>query len=133
MGPVSDFLVVYLDSIDERLLEYLDEDEELELDAVQRLRFYTSALLEGSITPDHVMEDWPDWYQLAPAFVATYGIAMLQELEGAAVFPEAIEEQDDVSLTEADRPTSRRWRRGSICTPRCGPPNSQARLEALRG
>ena len=63
-----------------------------------------------------------------PAFVATYGAEELQELEGAAVFPEAIEEQDDVSLTEADRPTSRRWRRGSICTPRCGPPNSQARL-----
>jgi len=69
MGSVNDFLVSYLDSIDERLLEYLDEDEELELDAVQRLRFYTSALLEGSITPDHVMEDWPDWYQLTPAFV----------------------------------------------------------------
>jgi len=27
MGPVNDFLVVYLDSIDERLLEYLDEDD----------------------------------------------------------------------------------------------------------
>ena len=34
---MSDFLVVYLDSIDERLLEYLDEDDELRLDAVQRL------------------------------------------------------------------------------------------------
>ena len=54
MGLVNDFLVVYLDSIDERLLEYLDEDEELKLDAVQRLRFYTTALLDGSITPDHV-------------------------------------------------------------------------------
>jgi hypothetical protein len=73
MGPVSDFLVVYLDSIDERLLEYLDEDEELKLDAIQRIRFSTSALLEGSISPDHIMEDWSDWYQLAPAFVATYG------------------------------------------------------------
>jgi hypothetical protein len=73
MGTVSDFLVVYLDSIDERLLEYLDKDDELRLDAVQRLRFYTTALLEGSITPNHVMEDWPDWYQLVPAFVAAYG------------------------------------------------------------
>jgi len=36
-GPVSDFLVTYLDSIDEQLLEYLDEDEELKLEAVQRL------------------------------------------------------------------------------------------------
>ncbi|MGA9076773.1 MAG: hypothetical protein WB383_00325 [Acidimicrobiales bacterium] len=70
---MSDFLVIYLDSIDEQLLEYLDEDDELRLDAAQRLRFYTRVLLEGSISPDHVMEDWPDWYQLAPAFVATYG------------------------------------------------------------
>ena len=69
MGPVNDFLVVYLDSIDEHLLEYLDEDDELKLDAVKRLRFYTSALLEGSITPDHIVEDWPDWYQLVPTFV----------------------------------------------------------------
>ena len=67
-----------------RLLEYLDEDDELRLDAVKRLRFYTSALLEGSITPDHVMEDWPDWYQLVPAFVATYGTDELQELEGGS-------------------------------------------------
>ena len=101
-GTVSDFLVTYLDSIDGRLLEYLDEDEELKLDAVQRLRFYTTALLDGSITPDHVMEDWPDWYQLVPAFVATYGSEELQELEVAAVLLEAIEEQDDVSLTDAD-------------------------------
>jgi hypothetical protein len=102
-GPVSDFLVVYLDSIDEQLLEYLDEDEELKLDAVKRLSFYTTALLDGSITPDHVMEDWPDWYQLVPAFVATYGSDELQELEGAAVLLEAIEEDEDVTLNEADR------------------------------
>jgi hypothetical protein len=36
-GTVNDFLVVYLDSVDERLLEYLDEDDELKLDAVQCL------------------------------------------------------------------------------------------------
>jgi hypothetical protein len=35
--------------------------------------------------------------------VATYGTDELQELEGAAVLLEAIEEQDDVSLTKADR------------------------------
>ena len=106
-GPVNDFLFTYLDSIDEQLLEYLDEDDELKIDAVQRLRFYTSALLDGSITPDHVLEDWPDWYQLVPAFVATYGSDELQKLEAAAVLLEAIEEQDDVSLTEADRAYSR--------------------------
>ena len=102
-GPVNDFLVTYLDSIDGRLLEYLDEDDELKLDAVQRLRFYTSALLEGSITPDHVLEDWPDWYQLVPAFVATYGSEELQELEVAAELLEAIEDDEDVTLNEADR------------------------------
>jgi hypothetical protein len=63
---VNDFAVVCLDSIQEYLLEYLDEDDELKLDAVQRIRFYTTALLDGSITQDHVMEDWPDWYQLTP-------------------------------------------------------------------
>jgi hypothetical protein len=102
MEAVNDFLVVYLDSIDEQLLEYLDEDEELKLDAVQRLSFYTTALLDGSITPDHVLEDWPDWYQLTPAFVATYGTEELQELEVAAELLEAIEEDEDVILTEAD-------------------------------
>ena len=117
-GPVSDFLVVYLDSIDERLLEYLDEHDELKLDAVKRLCFYTSALLDGSITPDHVMENWPDWYQLVPAFVATYASEELQELELGAEFLGAIEEQDEVSLTEADRAYLKCWRRCSACTPR---------------
>jgi hypothetical protein len=59
-------LVVYLDSIDERLLEYLDDDEELSLGTVQRLRFYTSALREGLITPATLHEDWPEWFDLAP-------------------------------------------------------------------
>ncbi len=35
--------------------------------------------------------------------MATYGSEELQELEGATVLLEAIEEQDDVSLTETDR------------------------------
>ena len=48
------------------------------------------------------VEDWPDWYVLAPAFVATYGSEELQELEVGAEFLGAIEEDEDVSLTEAD-------------------------------
>ncbi len=102
-GAVNDFLVVYLDSIDERLLEYLDDDDELKLDAVQRLRFYTSALLAGWITPKHVVDDWLDWYVLVPAFVATYGSEELQGMEGGAEFLRAVEEDEDVSLTKADR------------------------------
>ena len=102
-GTVNDFLFTYLDSIDERLLEYLDKHHELKLDAVKRLRFYTSALLEGSITPDHVLEDWPDWYQLVPAFVATYGSDEMKELEGGAEFLKAAEKDEEASLTRADR------------------------------
>jgi len=63
-------------------LEYLDEDDELKLDVVQRLSFYTTALLAGWINPKHVVEDWLDWYVLVPAFVATYGSEELQALEG---------------------------------------------------
>ncbi len=103
MDAVSDFLVVYLDSIDERLLEYLDEDDELKFDVVQRLSFYTTALLDGSISPKHVMEDWQDWYVLVPAFVATYGSDELRELEAGAEFLGAIEEDEEVGLTKADR------------------------------
>jgi len=103
MEVVSDFLVVYLDTIDERLLEYLDDDDDMKLDVVQRLSFYTTALLEGSVTPQHIEEDWPDWYQLVPAFVATYGSDELQELEAGVVFLEAIEEDENVILTEPDR------------------------------
>ena len=49
------------------------------------------------------MEDWPDWYQLAPAFVATYGTEELQELEGASVLLEAIEEDDERIFIDALR------------------------------
>jgi hypothetical protein len=85
---VNEFLVVYLDSIDERLLEYLDDNEELRLDTVQRLRHYTTALLDGVITPVAVAEDWPDWFDLAPAFVAAYAPDEVEELEEAATFLE---------------------------------------------
>ena len=57
---MNDFLPSYLDTIDERLLGYLDENDELRADTVQRLRFYTSALLDGSLSPAAVAEDWPD-------------------------------------------------------------------------
>ncbi len=77
---MNDFLLSYLDSIDERLLEYLDEDEELSVDAVRRLRLYTVALFAGSLTPARLAEDWFDWFHLAPAFVAAYGTEEFQQL-----------------------------------------------------
>ena len=100
---MNEFLVIYLDSIDERLLEYLDEDEELRLDTVRRLRFYTTALLDGSITPAALSEHWPDWYLLAPAFVAAYAPEAVGELEEAAALLEGPKIGDDAPLTEAER------------------------------
>jgi hypothetical protein len=96
---VNDVLVTYLDRIDKRLLFYLDEDDEMMFDTVERLRSYTSALLTGSITPAALAEEWPDWFHLAPAFVLAYGTA---ELKDAAVFLRAVEEHDVVGLTQAD-------------------------------
>jgi hypothetical protein len=84
MGSVSEFLVVYLDSIDERLLDYLDEEDELRPEVVRRLRYYASALLEGSITPAAVAEDWADWFDLTRAFVAACAPEEIEELEEAA-------------------------------------------------
>jgi hypothetical protein len=69
---VNDFLVRHLDSIDERLPEYLDDDHELRLDTVWRLDICAGALLDGSISHTDLAEDWHDWYHLAPAFVAAY-------------------------------------------------------------
>ena len=99
---VSDILLSYLDSIDERLLEYLDEVDDLRPGTVHRLRFYTSALLDGSLSPAAVAEDWPDWFDLAPAFVAAYAPGGVEELEEAA-FLEGPEVGDAAPLTEADR------------------------------
>jgi hypothetical protein len=48
---VSEFLVTYLDSIDERLLDYLDEEGEPRPEVVKRLHYNASAFMEGSITP----------------------------------------------------------------------------------
>ena len=54
------------------------------------------------ITPKHAVDDWPHWYQLVPAFMATYGSEEPSELEVGAEFLGAIEEDEDVCLTEAD-------------------------------
>jgi hypothetical protein len=102
-ASVNDFLVTYLDPIDKRLLAYLDNDDELSLDTVRRLRLYTSALLAATLTPAQVMEDWPDWFDLAPAFVAVYGTPDLEELEYSTSFVRIVEEHDVVKLTEIDR------------------------------
>ncbi len=103
MGTVNEFLVVYLDSIHERLLDYLDDDQELRLDTVERMHSYTGALLDGSLAPAAVAEDWPDWFDLAPAFVTAYGPQWMEVLEETAAFLDGPEIGDDAPLTEQDR------------------------------
>jgi hypothetical protein len=99
---MSELLVTYLDSIDERLLDYLDEDDELRPEVVKRLRYYASALLEGSITPFAVAEDWADWFDLTRAFVAAYAPEEIGKLEEAApLMSDGVEE--GTVLTAADR------------------------------
>lgn len=99
---MSEFLVVYLDSIDERLQDYLDDADELRPEVIKRLRYYTSVLLEGSICPAAVAEDWVDWFDLTLAFVAAYAPEGIEELEEAAPLMSAEVEAGTV-LTEADR------------------------------
>ena len=100
---MNDTLVTHLDTVDERLHAYLDDDDEMSLDAVCRLREYTDALLHGSITTVDLAEAWPDFYDLAPAFVAAYAPAGMEDLEEAAAFLDGPEVGDDAPLTGADR------------------------------
>jgi hypothetical protein len=44
MGAMSEFLVIYLDATDERLLDYLDEDDELRPQVVKSLCYYASTV-----------------------------------------------------------------------------------------
>jgi len=99
---VNDFLVTYLDSIDEDLLQYLDDDEELSIVVVKRMRDYTVALLDGSITPVALDEDWSDWFPLVGAFVAAYGWEGVDDLEDGATFLDEIG-APEVEIRSADR------------------------------
>ena len=100
---MSDFLVAYLDTIDEQLLGYFDEENGLRPDTVRRMRFYTTALLDGSFTPAALIEDWPDWFDLTSAYVVTYGTEEVEKYEEAAIFLEGPVIGGDFPLTEADR------------------------------
>jgi len=100
---VNGFLASYLDTVNERLLAYLDDKGELSVDAVARMRLYTSALLAAALTPAQVMDDWADWFYLVSAFVVAYGSAELDELEYAASVLLLAEERSPVHLTDADR------------------------------
>ena len=82
---------------------YLDDEEELRVDTVQRLRLYTSALLTGSISPIEVAEDWGNWFDLAPAFVLVSGTTELQEMQDEAMFLYRPDAGDGPALSGRDR------------------------------
>jgi hypothetical protein len=91
----NDLLVRYLESIDKRLLQYLDEDEDLSVATTERLRSYTSDLLAGTITPTEVLAAWGDWFDLTAAFVTTYGSVELEDLEEESGFGREMETEND--------------------------------------
>ena len=68
---------------------------------VKRLRYYTTALLDGTITPAAVAEDRPDWFDLVGAFVVAYSPEAVAELGEGPEFKDA--EDFNQPLSEADR------------------------------
>jgi hypothetical protein len=102
MGSVTDDLVTYLDAVDERLVGYLGDNEDLSSETVARLQRFAVALSEGSMTPGLVLEDWADFYPLAAAFVVVRGSDELRGLyDEATVFSAVVGR--DVQFTDADR------------------------------
>ena len=54
LAVVNDFLVTYLDSIDEDLIAYPDEHEELPVEVARRMRDSAVALLDGDMHPSRL-------------------------------------------------------------------------------
>jgi len=90
-------------SIDARLLAYLDTQSDLTVSTVKRLRFYATAMLDGSMTPSQVAGEWADWFLLTPTFLAAYGPWELADLGAEARFPRNGGVEHNAGLTEADR------------------------------
>lgn len=95
-------LLSYLDAVDGSLRGYLDGKHDLSAETVQRLQRFAVALSEGSMTPGLAMDDWPDFYPLAAAFVVVCGSSELAGLyDQATVFSAVV--RGEVTLTDADR------------------------------
>ena len=97
---MNSLLVTNLAAADERLLFYLDEDDEMMFDTVERLHSYALALLDATITPAYLATKWSGWFDLVPAFVVAYGTEELQRAQRGADF---LRQRDVAALTEGDR------------------------------
>ena len=97
---MSDDLADYLDSIDAHLVGYLDQDRNISANAVRHVQCYVVALLQGLLVPEHVHEDWPDFFPLVTAVVLAFGTPRLGHLaRRSAIF----EGDGDDPLTDHDR------------------------------
>lgn len=102
MEDVSSDLVTYLDAIDGGLVDYLDDERNLSVETVARLRRYAVAMSEGSMTAGLAREDWADFYPLAAAFVVVCGSDELSDLyDKSTVFSAMV--RTEVAFTDADR------------------------------
>ena len=99
---VADDLVTYLDAVDEGLVDYVDDQQNLSSETVRRLQRFAVAMSEGSMTPGLAREDWPDFYPLAAAFVVVCGSDELRSLYDQATLFSAVV-RGDVPFTDADR------------------------------
>ena len=96
----GDDLAVYLCAIAPHLLVYLDAERDISADALRHVQCYAVALLEDLVLPEHVDEDWPDFFHLTVAFVLAHGSRRLGRLaRQSAIF----EGSGDDPLTDADR------------------------------
>ncbi|MGH9099180.1 MAG: hypothetical protein ACRDV8_03000 [Acidimicrobiales bacterium] len=99
---MPDDLVTSLGAVDERLVGYLDDEKHVSSEVLRRLQRFAVALSEGSMTLQLALEDWPDFYPLAAAFVVTVGSEELRELyDQSTVFSAVVGR--DVQFTDADR------------------------------
>jgi hypothetical protein len=97
---MGDELAAYLCSIDGRLVRYLEDGADLSSTALRHVRCYGVALVQGLVVPEHVHEDWADFFPLVVAFVLAYGSAELGHLARRATIFEGGGEEP---LTDGDR------------------------------
>jgi hypothetical protein len=97
---MSDDLADFLDAIDPHLVEYLDATKDISCEAVRHVQCYAVAMLQGLIVPEHVHEDWPDFYPLVDAFVMAHGSRRLACLSWESCL---FEGGGDDPITESDR------------------------------
>ena len=93
-------LPAYLDSIDSHLAGYRSPDNGISTGALRHVQCYAVALVEGLVIPEHVHEDWLDFFPLVVTFVLAYGSPRLGHLARRSTI---FEGGGDDPLTDGDR------------------------------